>query len=141
MPNKKIDHALEDILKCGFRKSALREMILASIASSDRPISAADIIGMLAKKGNACNKTTVYRELETLKKTGKIKEVFLRNDRALYELVGSHHHHIVCISCGDIRHIDVHEPAEWPCAGSIRKQGFKIIDHSLEFFGVCGQCR
>ncbi len=95
----------------------------------------------LAERGKTFNKTTVYRELENLKKSGNIRELFLRNDVALYELSGTHHHHTICTSCGHIQHVDIVEPKEWSAKYFLTKDGFRVVDHSLEFFGVCRTCQ
>lgn len=125
----------------GIRKSAARDAILFTLSASDRPVSAHQIMNALLEKDLRFNKTTIYRELETLKRLGHIHELFLRNDVALYELSGKHHHHVLCTACGDIRHIHLPEPEEWAEEKLTLEDGFLVMDHSLEFFGVCRKCQ
>lgn len=96
----------------------------------------------LGASGRRPNKTTVYRELEFLKKMGYVKELTLRNDVALYELSGPHHHHFVCVECGMVRDIEVKDES-FSCEERRleREEGFRVLDHSLEFFGHCWNCR
>lgn len=123
------------------RRSGARERILAVLASVSKPFTAAEILTLLSRKGARVNKTTVYREVETLKKAGLVREVFFRNDTALYELAGDHHHHLVCVSCGDVRDVRLKESFESEERRLERAERFSILEHSLEFFGMCEQCR
>lgn len=123
------------------RKSVARDAILSVLSQSTQPISAYRIMGLLANRERQFNKTTVYRELETLRKLGSIHRLFLQKDVALYELSTEHPHHILCTVCGDIQHIDYPEPKEWRAKTFVLKNGFRVIDHSLEFFGICQKCQ
>lgn len=125
----------------GARVSLSREGILSVLGGVSRPLSVADILERLFMRGKSFNKTTIYREVETLKKEGRIKEIFFRNDTALYELIGEHHHHLVCISCGDVRDVFLKESLEQEENRLAKKERFTIFDHSLEFFGRCQKCQ
>ena len=95
----------------------------------------------LAASARRFNKTTVYREIGFLKTAGYVTELALRNDMALYELAGPHHHHLVCVDCGTVRDIDFRESLGREERRIERREGFRILDHSLEFFGLCGNCQ
>lgn len=86
---------------------------------------------------------TVYRTLEAFKRVGLVAQVDLQLGRALYELKEgkSDHHHIVCVNCKKIE--DFTGCDYRPIAQQALKQskGFtKIINHSLELFGLCTLC-
>lgn len=123
------------------RKSVSREAIRAVLASSREPVSVHQLMDRMARKGKIFNKTTVYRELEILKRLGSVRELFLRNDVALYELSGEHHHHVLCTACGNIQPIHLPEPKEWVAEKLVLEDGFLVTDHSLEFFGMCRNCQ
>lgn len=123
------------------RKSVARERILSLLSDVSKPISVFEILERLSKKGKTFNKTTIYREMETLKKEGQVKEIFFRNDTALYELAGEHHHHLVCVSCGDVRDVRLEESLGREEKKLECREHFTIFDHSLEFFGMCRKCR
>lgn len=133
---------LGELSSRGFRMSRTREAIVSILAEAKTPLSVPQILSALGETGSRPNKTTVYRELEFLKAQGFAKELTLRNDIALYELAGAHHHHLVCVDCGDVRDIAVgDEMISCEERRIERKEGFRILEHSLEFFGVCGKCR
>lgn len=123
------------------RKSASREAIREILERAGRPISAGDILARLDRRKRTFNKTTIYRELEAMKRMGRVREVFFRNDTALFEVAGEHHHHLVCVSCGDIRAVTLRESFVREAEKMSMREHFSILDHSLEFFGLCTACQ
>ncbi len=138
---KKANAILNNLREKGFRRSLAREEILSVLVSASEPVAVFDILEILSRKRRVFNKTTLYREMEVLKKEGHVKEVFFRNDTALYELVGEHHHHLVCTSCGDVRDVYLEESLDQEERKLERREHFTIFDHSLEFFGRCKRCQ
>ena len=85
--------------------------------------------------------TTLYRNLESLKGLGLVREVSLNRSQAYYELADKpHHHHLICQTCGIIK--DVSNCATPKISDkTLIVNGFKKVDfHSLEFFGQCNKC-
>ncbi len=132
---------LNNLREKGFRRSLAREEILSVLVSASKPVSVFEVLEILSRKRRIFNKTTLYREMDFLKKEGYVKEVFFRNDTALYELIGEHHHHLVCTSCGDVRDVHLEESLECEERKLERREHFTIFDHSLEFFGKCKKCQ
>jgi len=52
----------------------------------------------------------------------------------------SHHHHLVCVSCGAISEVD-DCGIEAVTAEAARRSGFEIQSHRLELFGRCPRCQ
>lgn len=123
------------------RKSVAREFICQILKRADRPVSVGEILTQLGQQGRMFNKTTVYRELDVMKQKGVVREVFFRNDTALYELAGEHHHHLVCVSCGYVHAITLRESFADEVREVSKHEQFSVLDHSLEFFGLCRACQ
>lgn len=139
MENK--EEILMRLYQKGYRRSKSREVILSMLRDSKKPIPV-QIIGEGAKEqGMSFNKTTIYRELEKLKREGYVRELLLQSGVALYEISGAHHHHLMCTECGDVRHIALEENLRSEEERIAKKENFVIQEHSLEFFGVCEACR
>lgn len=138
---EKANAILNNLREKGFRRSLAREEILSVLVSASKPVSVFEVLEILSRKRRIFNKTTLYREMDFLKKEGYVKEVFFRNDTALYELIGEHHHHLVCTSCGDVRDVHLEESLEHEERKLERREHFTIFDHSLEFFGKCKKCQ
>jgi Fur family ferric uptake transcriptional regulator len=80
---------------------------------------------------------------------GFITKLSLGNGQTRYEFKsdekGKHHHHLICISCGKI--IDYTEFLEEELElvkktenRLKKKYDFKILDHNIEFLGICHKC-
>jgi len=84
---------------------------------------------------------TVYRTLGRLAEAGEIDMMRNEDGEALYRRCSdSHHHHLVCRSCG--RAVEVEGPAVERWTSSIAGQhGFADVSHTLEIFGTCSSCQ
>lgn len=113
-----------------------RKKVLDVLDVYREPISA-DVI----KQKTALDKATVYRVLSAFTQANIIREINLRQGRALYELANRpEHHHIVCTKCGTIRSIQecVFDTLKHKV---LRQSGFaQVTDHAMEFFGICKKC-
>lgn len=121
------------------KSTAPRLAILESLAKTKKPTSAQELHKALAKKG--IDLVTIYRTLASFEKAALVKRLDLRKDAVFYELSGTHHHHIVCTSCGDMEDFETcdMESLSKKIAGKAKK--FKAVSqHSLELFGVCTAC-
>ncbi len=127
----------------GERITPIRSALVDILTRSKTPRTVPELLDELQEHGYKANKTTIYRQLETLLGLNIIQEVHLADRSTYYEIIteSGHHHHLVCLECHKIEDVvfatdlDVHEKKIW------KKYGFKVIQHSLEFFGLCKKCR
>lgn len=124
------------------RITKTRKAVLALLEKSKKPLSSPEILSRINKLGLSINKTTIYRELDFLKKQEIVKELQLGDNAKYYELTPKdHHHHLICVSCDEIedvvleKDLDLHEKA------ITKNKKFKILNHSLEFYGICKSCQ
>lgn len=81
---------------------------------------------------------TIYRTLDLLGQLGLVRRLDL-GDGPRYEMAESHHHHLICESCGDISEFE-----ECPLDVDrlpLQNSGFEASSHSLEVYGLCSVCR
>ncbi|MDQ6873635.1 MAG: transcriptional repressor [Actinomycetota bacterium] len=103
--------------------------------------SAQDLHGLLRVRGERVGLTTVYRTLQALAEAGEIDVLRPAGGEAVYRRCAkdSHHHHLVCRRCG--RAVEVQGPAVERWADRLAQQhGFVEVSHTVEVFGLCGQC-
>ena len=128
----------------GVRLTPVRKAVVSVFIESGRPMGFAEIASRLEEIGLTPNKTTVYREIDFLVSGGLVVELSLGGGRKCYEWASGHHHHLVCRSCHRIEELEAHEmePAFEKFEKSLsRKSSFAELSHSLEFYGICNQCR
>jgi Fe2+ or Zn2+ uptake regulation protein len=88
------------------------------------------------------NKTTVYRQVDDLVLHGVLEEVQFGDGVMRYEvkLKDDHHHHVLCVGCGKVTDVVFEEDLKKHEKIIEKKTKFKILRHSLEFFGRCSRC-
>lgn len=134
-PNQK---NLQLISQTGHRLTKPREQILATISGS--PLSATQVFDQLKQKNFSINLTTIYRTLDLFCQLNIVQKVHLDDQIVRYEaLANTHHHHLICETCGAIEDIPLSEKGLLKQVES--KTKFKINRHNLEFFGSCIHCQ
>jgi Fur family ferric uptake transcriptional regulator len=105
-----------------------------------KPLSVTELAQKLGRLG--VDKATLYRNVESLEALGLLKKIHLADRQEYYELAGRHHHHhLVCKICGKVSDVEGCKIISTN-KNLLKKSGFaKITDHSLEFFGICNNCK
>ena len=132
----------KDTLKTvGLKTTTPRLKILALFEKSDkRHFSVDDIHRCLLNNGEDIAIATIYRVLNQFEQAGIIIRHTFEDDHAIFELNdGEHHDHLICQQCGKVIEFvdDIIEKRQCTIA---KQHGFKIIDHSLNIYGVCKDC-
>lgn len=138
MLNKTID----ELRKEGFRITPVRKELLEILALSKKPMSVSDLAKKLSLKKIFPNKTTLYRELDFLNEQKLIRPLFLNSSKRMYEITGiGHHHHLMCMKCEKVEDVEMENDLHKYENKLSKKTSFKILNHSLEFFGLCKSCK
>lgn len=117
----------------------VRVALLTLLTASGAPRSVGELLSSFRRQRP--NKTTVYRELETLVQAGLVRAVQLGERQKRYEVTARpHHHHVVCVDCGKTDDVFVDQDMAHHARAVSRSTKFKVLDHSLEFFGLCADC-
>lgn len=125
------------------RASLLREQILSILGRAKKPLTAPDLLMRLERRDVVVHKTSLYRQLDALCVDGVVELVLLDTAIAHYEIVRSHHHHVVCSQCHDVHCVGVKEIEHTvrSLERSIqRKTGFAVTAHQFSFSGICAKC-
>ncbi len=123
------------------RPTRQRTAVARALASVDDFRSAQEIHDLLARAETPVGLATVYRTLNALVEAGDVDMLRTEDGEAIYRRCSeTHHHHLVCRSCGAT--IEVEGPAveRWTTAIAA-EHGYSEVSHALEIFGTCGGCR
>ena len=127
-----------------------REVILNLLSRTSEHMSAKDIYASLYSLYPGIGLTTIYRTLELLYRLGFVQKVTAGDGQSRYELKSEdkkdHHHHLICTKCGKIvdyrdfvqQELELIRKTEETLA---KKHNFLILDHNIEFLGLCEKCR
>jgi Fur family ferric uptake transcriptional regulator len=122
------------------RPTRQRRAIVAVLDDFDDFRSAQEIHALLAEKGERVGLSTVYRTLQSLADTGEIDALRTEAGESIYRRCSdSHHHHLVCRSCGATVEVEGPTVERWTSSVAER-HGYRNVSHSLEIFGTCPDC-
>ena len=102
--------------------------------------SAQELHDELRRRGEGIGLTTVYRTLQTMATAGVVDTLRTDTGESVYRRCSEHHHHhLVCRTCGTTVEVSGGDVESW-AAEVAREHGFSDISHTIEIFGVCGEC-
>ena len=125
----------------GVRPTRQRLAVADALETFDDFRSAQEIHELIGRRGSTVGLATVYRTLQKLSDAGEVDMLRTEDGEAIYRRCsGSHHHHLVCRSCGAT--VEVEGPAVERWTRAIADEhGYADISHTLEIFGTCASCR
>jgi Fur family ferric uptake transcriptional regulator len=133
---------LKKLRSGGFRLTQARKSIVGLVSFGNVPLSLTDIKKNLEKRNVRADRTTIYREILFLKKQGVICEIPLGGGKKGYKICeDGHHHHLICIRCNRVEEIVLKNTLFSQEKKIARQRGFKVLEHLLEFYGLCGDCQ
>lgn len=129
--------ALQALRGRGVRLTPQRRAVLSALAGAEGPLPAAAVHERVRERLPEVALETVYRTLRLLVREGLVAAIAFPGQEAdRYELAGTHHHHRVCLGCGQVRCLP---PCSWrPASGP--DDGFRVLRHVYEEYGYCTAC-
>lgn len=130
---------LEDLFRNKeLRLTEPRKDVFNILNSHDEPLT----IGQIIKTSQFAERTSVYRTLQLFKELGivEIVQVGWKQRYELAEPFREHHHHLICMKCGELVKIDQPKLEKM-----IKKIGdshsYELTGHHIELRGICKNCK
>ncbi|AJY77610.1 Fur family transcriptional regulator [Paenibacillus beijingensis] len=142
---ERIEEVKRKLAETGHKLTMQREATMrVLIEHEEAHMTAEDVYMHLKQTCPDIGLATVYRTLELLSEIQIVEKVNFGDGAARFDLRSSdrahHHHHMICRECGQVE--EIHE--DWLLAMESRVEreyGFTVIDHRLDFQGICASCR
>lgn len=135
----------EDLKVKGYKLTPQRRAIVDTIIDNEgKHLTAEEIYDEVKRRCPEIGLATVYRTIILLEELSVICRLDLNDGCSRYELVHKNemhrHHHLVCNNCNKVFEVqdDLLEELE---EGIENQYGFKILDHSVKFYGICNNCQ
>ncbi|MDL2311046.1 transcriptional repressor [Peptostreptococcaceae bacterium OttesenSCG-928-C18] len=117
-----------------------RLIILEELCKLNKSITAEEL-SKIVNKIKKTNLSTIYRNLKVLTEKNLVVKVAELNSETYFQLnTDKHIHHLICVNCKEILPLDtcpLHE-----LENLLKTEtGYEIISHSLEFRGLCPNCK
>ena len=121
--------------------SSDRQLLLVEqLKLADRELSGQDLHALLRQGPQPMGLATVYRHLRQLQQRGLIRCRHLPSGEALFAPVERDEHHLTCVDCGTTLLLE-HCPMHNVELHGEQADGFQLLFHTLEFFGLCSACQ
>ena len=127
----------------GQQYTRTRRTIVDVLRKAPDPLTIPEI--MRTKAGLALS--SVYRSLAVLEQANIVHRLVTNNEFSRYELdeeLSSHHHHLICTSCGRVKDFTLSSKVERSASKSLEQiateAGFEMHGHRLDVVGLCADC-
>lgn len=139
-----IQKIISKLKKSGYKLTPQRQAIVDTIIDSvGKHLTVEEIFDIVKVRRPEIGLATVYRTIMLMHEENIVTRLDLKDGTARYELTRTDeehtHHHLVCIKCSKVYEFmgDLLDPLEEEIG---KKYNFKILDHSLKFYGICNEC-
>lgn len=117
-----------------------RDAVKDALDTSETFVSAQQLHASLREAGSSIGLATVYRALADLAVEGEADSL-QQEGESLYRACtpGTHHHHLICRSCGLTVEIEADAVEQW-ARDVASEHGFTAPHHIVDVFGLCAAC-
>ena len=123
----------------GLKSTSQRDDIARVFFAAEGHLSIEELYRAVKKVNPRVGYATVYRTLKLLVDSGLAVERQFGDGQARYEVVGDHHDHLICVKCGLILEFEDDEIERLQEVVASR-QGFALVSHKHELYGICSDC-
>ena len=122
------------------RNTWQRDAVREALGTTEGFVSAQTLHAHMRDAGSPVGLATVYRALADLATEGDA-DALQQEGESLYRACtpGSHHHHLICRSCGRTVEISA-DPVEQWAKDVAAANGFTRPEHVVDVFGYCAEC-
>jgi Fur family ferric uptake transcriptional regulator len=123
------------------RATSSRYAVLDEVLRTQGHFDVESLYYRLITSGVKVSKATVYNTLDLLKECGLVSKYRFAENTSRYEKAFGrpHHHHLICLKCGDIIEF-VNDRLERIQDDVCRDKKFEPQSSSLQIFGTCAKC-
>lgn len=134
--------SVDKLTSNNIKKTKSRILILDILHKESALLSAEDIFFLAKEVEPDISLSTVYRSLEMFVEHKLVKSMTLsEHNKLMYEEAHHKHmHHLICTKCNKVIHLE-HCPVKSLQETIGENHDFTVTSHSLEFYGICKECR
>jgi len=136
---KEFDTLFSYITKNNLRNTPQRLQILKIFLETEGHNTPEDLFEKVSKINPAIGIATVRRALNLFVECKLAEKAKFKDGKTVYEHRHSHHDHLICLNCGEIKEL-INEDIESLVEKEAIKNGFNLINHRLEIYGYCSKC-
>ena len=124
------------------KQTQQRKIIVSFFLKLAKHVDAEDLYRKVRGEGHKIGLATIYRTLNLLRDADLVNQHSFADGRAIFEISrpGSHHDHLVCVTCGKIEEVE-NEEIEHLQRTIAQDYKYELTSHRLDLYGHCPSCR
>ena len=140
-PQDRLETMVKKLKGLDFRITPQRLAVLKILAESKGHPSVEDIFKQVKPDFPTTSLATIYKTVNLLKEIGEVVELDFSEESNRYDGNRPYPHpHLICTKCKTIMDPDM-ATVEDLSKELARKTGYEILNHRLDFFGICPSCQ
>lgn len=140
-PQVRLETMIKKLKERDFRVTPQRLAVLKILAKSEGHPSVENIYKQVKPNFPTTSLATIYKTVNLLKRIGEVVELDFSEESNRYDGNKPYPHpHLICTKCKTIVDPDVAAVTEFS-KELADKTGYKILNHRLDFFGICPRCQ
>jgi Fur family peroxide stress response transcriptional regulator len=138
-PHLRLQEMISKLKNLNFRLTPQRLAVLKILAASKGHPSAERTYEKVKKTFPTTSLATIYKTIALLKEVHEVLEIRVTESSRFDGNKPYPHPHMICLKCKKIQEPDL-IGLEKLTEQATQLTGFKILDHRLDFFGICPEC-
>jgi len=139
-PNERFQIIINRLRESNHKITPQRMAVSKILAQSEGHPSVEEIYKRLQDDFPTMSLATVYRNVMLIKSLGEVLEIGFPDGSNRYDGNKPYPHpHVICIKCKKIVDPDLDSLDEMKKEVAL-ETNFKILNHRLDFFGICSKC-
>ena len=130
----------QQLKKSGYKLTPARLAVMEVLETYPEHLSHNQILAEGQKIYPKLSRATVYRTMEILVDLKLVRPLYLNEPTQRFVSAAGGHHHLVCTNCNTTFEFD-HCTAEQLVQELSQQYHFQILNHLLEFQGLCEACQ
>lgn len=137
----RLEKMIQKLREQDHRITPQRLAILNVLAASEGHPSVEQIYARVKTDFPTTSLATVYKNVSLMKSLGEVLELGFSDDSNRYDGNNPYPHpHLVCTHCKKIIDPDLSSLQDLT-QELVRETGFRILNHRMDFFGICPECQ
>ena len=137
----RLEMLIDGLRERGCRLTPQRRAVIQILVESQDHPTVEQIYEQVRETFPMTSLATVYKTVALLKEMGEVREIGFGEGGNRYDGADpSPHPHLICVECRQIVDLDLPTLDTLPQAVA-QEMGYRIIEHRVDFFGVCPQCQ